>query len=90
MPNEIHKVTVQIRPPRGTFHGEIAEGWYCIVDNAVVITDRDGKALGDAKHHLSPGENARLFACRLVRHRHRGSSSVSGFNQKIAYPKLHY
>jgi hypothetical protein len=90
MSNELHKVAVQIRAPRGTFHGEIAEGWYCVVDDAVVMTDRDGKPLDNTKHHLTPGEDARLVACRLVRQRRRGSSSVSGFNHKIAYPKLKY
>jgi hypothetical protein len=87
--SEVHKVTIQIRAPRGTFHGEIAEGWYCVVDNAVVMTDLDGKPLG-TKHNLSPGEDARLVACRLVRQRRRGSSSVSGFTHKTAYPKLNY
>jgi hypothetical protein len=90
MSNDVHKVTVQIRAPRGNFHGEIAEGWYCVADGAVVLTDADGKPVGNVKHTLSPGEDARLVARRLVRQRRRGSSLVSGFNQKIAYPKLHY
>src|SRR5215469_13952741 len=39
---------------------------------------------GDGKHHLSPGQDARLLAYRLVRARRRG---VPGFNDSIAYPR---
>jgi hypothetical protein len=34
---------------------------------SLVLTDADGKPIGDGKHHLSPGQDARLVACRLVR-----------------------
>jgi hypothetical protein len=59
---------------------------YCVVDNAVVLTDQDGKPIDADKRHLSPGEDARLVACRMVRVRRR-SAAVRGFNDKIAYPK---
>jgi len=45
---------VQIRPPKGTFPGEIAEGFYCVVDNAGVMTNRDGKPLNGDKHIYRP------------------------------------
>jgi hypothetical protein len=38
--NDIHKVSVQIRAPRGSFPGEIAEGFYVVVDGAVVRSGR--------------------------------------------------
>ena len=85
--SEIHKVTVQVRAPRGNFPGEVAEGWCCIVDNAVVMTDADGKPVDSEKHYLNPSDDARLKACRMVRRRRTGPR---GFNDKIQYPKLRY
>ena len=74
---------VQIKAPRGTFPGEVAEGYYCVVDNAVVLTDADGRPINSEKRHLGPGDDAR-FSCRLVRNRRRPSS---GFNRPLNYPK---
>jgi hypothetical protein len=85
--SEVHKVTIQIRAPKGSFAGEVAEGWYCVVDGAVVLTDQDGRPTGD-KHHLSPGQDARGIACMLVRRRHRYSRAVRGFHEKLHYPKM--
>ena len=42
---------------------EVVEGWYCVADSHVVLTDADGKALG-TKRHLNAGDDARLIACR--------------------------
>ena len=82
--SEIHKVTVQVRAPRGNFPGEVAEGWYCIVDGCLVMTDADGKPIDSEKHHLTSGQDARLLACRLVRRRRAGPR---GFGDKINYPR---
>ena len=86
---DVHKVTIQIRVPRGTFPGEVAEGYYCVVDGYVVLTDAAGKPINGEKHHLSPGQDARLLACRLIRQR-RNSGAPRGFNDRIIYPKLRY
>ena len=86
---DVHKVIIQIRPPKGKFPGEVAEGWYCVVDNAVVLTDPAGKPLSGEKRHLNPGDDARLIACRMVRGRRRGST-VGGFHDKLLYAKLKY
>ena len=40
---------------------EVVEGWYCVADSHVVLTDADGKALG-TKRHLNAGDDARLIA----------------------------
>ena len=57
----------------------------------MILTDQDGKPVsGVAKHHLGPGEDARLRACLMVRNNRRGRASVSGFNRPINYPKLVY
>ena len=88
--NEIHKLTIQIRAPKGSFPGEVVIGWYCVVDNAVVITDADGKPVDNVKHHLDPGQDARGLACRLVRDRSRRGVGVRGFNDKLIYPKVRF
>ena len=87
--NDVHKVTVQIRAPKGSFPGEVAIGYYCVVDGYVVLTDADGKPLG-TKRHLSPGGDARLIACRMIRERRRNSTAISGFSDRILYQKLKY
>jgi hypothetical protein len=84
---DVHKVTIQVRAPRGNFHGEVAEGWYCVVDGYLVMTDAAGKPVDGEKHTLAPGQDARLLACRLVRGR-RSRSSPRGWNDRLVYPWL--
>jgi hypothetical protein len=88
--NEVKKVTVQVRPPRGNFSGEIAEGWYCIVDGFLVMTDQDGKPIDGEKHYLGPEDDARLKACRLVRSKCRNGAAPIGWGHKLNYPKIRY
>ena len=88
--SEVHKLTIQVRAPKGSFPGEVVIGWYCVVDNAVVLTDQDGKPIDDTKHHLDPGQDARLLACQLVRDSRRRSATVRGFNDKLIYPKVRF
>ena len=73
--NDVHKVTVQVRAPRGTFPGEVVEGWYCVVDNAVVLTDAEGRPIDSEKRHLSPGGDAKLIACSMLRARRRSRAT---------------
>ena len=68
---------------------EVVEGWYCVADGHVVLTDADGKALG-TKRHLNAGDDARLIACRMVRERRRNTPTVSGFSDRLLYQKLRY
>jgi hypothetical protein len=85
MIDEVKKVTVQIKAPRGTFPGEVAEGWYVVFENNVILTDQDGKPItGVAKQHIGPDGDARLIACRMIRNRRRPSS---GFDRPLSYPK---
>ena len=86
MTDEVKKVTIQVRPPRGQFAGEVAIGYYVVFENQVILTDADGKPVGD-KRHLETGADARLIACRMVRERRR-SSGPTGFHDKIIYPKV--
>src|SRR5215469_16402616 len=88
MSDEVHKVTIQVKAPRGTFPGEVAIGYYCVVDGYVVLTDENGKPLGD-KRSLDSGIDARSIACRMVRSR-RSSSTPHGFDRPISYRKGFY
>jgi hypothetical protein len=88
--SDVHKLTIQVRAPKGIFPGEVVEGWYCVVDSAVALTDQDGKPVDNEKHHLAPGQDARLLACRLVRERRRIGAAVRGFNDRLVYSKLKY
>jgi len=86
--SEVHKVTIQVKAPRGTFPGEVAIGYYCVVDGYVVLTDESGKPVGD-KRSLDSGIDARSIACRMVRG-HRSSGTARGFNSPIRYPRGFY
>jgi hypothetical protein len=91
MSDEVKKITIQVKPPKGQFPGEVVIGHYCVVEGSVVLTDETGKPIaGAAKHQLGPGEDARLRACLMVRNNRRGRASVGGFNRPIHYPKLVY
>jgi hypothetical protein len=66
--DEVRKVTVQIRAPKGTFPGEVAIGHYIVFERNVILTDQDGKPIpGAAKQQVGPDGDARLIACRMVR-----------------------
>jgi hypothetical protein len=66
---------------------EVVEGWYCVADGHVVLTDADGKALG-TKRHLNAGDDARLIASGWFRR--RNSPTVSEFSDRLIYQKLRY
>ena len=61
--NDVHKITIEVAKPRGSFAGRVEIGYYCVADGHVVLTDENGKPIGDAKRHLNPGDDARLIAC---------------------------
>jgi hypothetical protein len=89
MSDEVHKVTVQVRPPKGTFPGEVAIGYYVVFENNVILTDGAGKPIaGVTKHYLTADQDARGIACQMVRDRRKGRASVAGFNRPISYPPL--
>jgi hypothetical protein len=68
----------------------VAIGYYIVnPDNDVVLCDEHGKPTGDEKHHLDPGGDARLVACRMLRRR-QNASGPSGFNDRLRYPALKY
>ena len=85
--NDVQKITIEVAKPRGSFAGRVEIGYYCVADGAVVLTDENGKPIGDAKRHLNPGDDARLIACAMLRANWRSRRSVSGFGAPISYPK---
>jgi hypothetical protein len=87
--NEVHKITIEVAKPRSSFHGRVEEGYYCIADGDVVLTDQNGKPTGEDKHHLGGGD-ARLIACAMLRANRRSRATVSALNAPIAYPKTKY
>jgi hypothetical protein len=87
--DEVRKVTIQIKAPRGTYGGEVAVGHYCVVEGAVVLTDENGKPMGD-KRPILPGEDPHLIACRMVRSGRKARASVAGFNRPLVYQKMRY
>jgi len=91
MPDEVKKVIIQIKAPKGDYGGEVAEGHYCVVDGYVVLTDESGKPIaGVDKRYVGLDGDARLIACRMVRANRRGGTRVAGFHRRINYPKLVY
>jgi hypothetical protein len=63
-------VTIQIKPPKGEFPGQTAEGAF-IVENDTVI-DREGNPARDGdgkfyKQKLVDGQNPKMIAGRLTR-----------------------
>jgi hypothetical protein len=87
MPEEVKKIIIQVRAPIGRDPGNIEEGWYCVADGFVTLTDEHGKPVSGApKRHLDPNGDARLIACALLRQHRRGRTAVSkSFNRPLQY-----
>jgi hypothetical protein len=95
---DVKQVIVQIKAPKGNFHGQVAYGYYTLEDGVVTMTDQKGVAAVDVNqkkysHKLLPGEDSRAVACRLtkqLRNALRGTSNkppVNGFDAPISYAK---
>jgi hypothetical protein len=89
MSNGVNRITIQLRRPSGKDPGKIAEGWYCVnADNVVVLCDEAGRPAGTEKHELGPDGDARLVASMLLRKREKASRSSGDFNRPLRYPKI--
>ena len=87
---DVHKLTLQVRAPRGSFHGKVEIGYYCVADGHVVLTDESGKPTGDGKRLLNPGGDPKLIAVAMMKARRRNSASPHGFSDRLIYEKLKY
>ena len=54
MSDDVHRITLELRRPRGNDPGKVLIGHYMVVENAVIITDENGKPVGAEKHRLDP------------------------------------
>ena len=92
MSDDVHRIIIQTRAPKGNFPGRVIEGWYCVnADNFVVLCDEAGKPIDGMKEHLEPGGlDARLIASRMLRRRQNASGPSGGFNDRLVYPKLRF
>jgi len=88
--NDVHKITIEVAKPRGSFAGRVEIGYYCVADGHVVLTDENGKPTGEDKRYLNPGGDAKLIACSMLRARRRSRATVSGFSDRLLYQKLKY
>jgi hypothetical protein len=96
--SEVRQVTVTIKPPKGSYPGQVTYGWYTLQDDVVTLTDREGNPAGEETgrkftHRLAPGEDARAIACKLTKELRlalRGNSAPAGFDGPINYPKVKY
>jgi len=52
--NEVKKITIQTRAPTGRDPRAVEEGYYCVADGFVVLTDADGKPIIGEPNGQSP------------------------------------
>ena len=64
MPDDVHKITIEVPRPRGGDPGAVEEGYYCVADQHVVLTDANGRPISGApKHYLDPGRRCAICLC---------------------------
>jgi hypothetical protein len=85
---DIHKITIELARPRGSFPGKIATGYYAVADGTVTLFEENGVPVDKYKlsRKLPPGGDAKAVACNLLRSRYSGQSS--NFNRQLSYPKV--
>jgi len=97
MSSEVHRVTVQIKRPKGDDPGQVAHGAYIIEDDKLTMTTLRGKPVRDLEgrqytHRLTEKDNPHGIAAVLTRQLRgalKGKSAlVSGFDKRIEYPKV--
>jgi hypothetical protein len=71
----IKRVTIQLKPPSGSFPGRTTEGRYIVNNGVMALVDLEGKLVTDAEgntyqHTLRPTDHARSIAGALTRQFH--------------------
>jgi len=85
MPDDIKKVTIQTRAPKGTDPGAIAEGWFKVVDGYVTLCDADGITVSGVDKRRAQSGNERTIAALMLRERHRATARSRSFNRPLHY-----
>jgi hypothetical protein len=98
--SEVHRVIVQVRAPKSGFSGQVAYGYFTLVDDVITMVDPKGNPADDGtgkryRHKLAPNEDARAVACKLTKQlrlalRAGNSAPVGDFNRKLIYRKVGY
>jgi hypothetical protein len=87
--NDVHKIVVEVARPRPpSFHGRVEVGYYVVTEGFVVLTDEQGRPVGD-KQRIGDGD-PRLIACVMLRRSRRRNSSFADFNAPISYRRSKY
>ena len=50
MPNEVHKITIELERPRGSFPGRVEVGYYVFTEGKVILTDGRGAPIGAERY----------------------------------------
>jgi hypothetical protein len=93
MPDEVKKITIQLRAPsRRDPGGAVETGYYVFVEGNVVLTDEQGRPLGgeDTKRFIGPDGHAHNVACTMLRQRTRGIARSRSFNRPLNYRNMGY
>ena len=77
------RIVVQTEAATESSPGAIAEGFFDLIDNNVVVTDLQGHPVG--KEELKPGDNPTVIAKRILRRARLGRGD---FSAPIRYPPL--
>ena len=87
----IHKVTIQLHRPRGSYEGRVETGYYTVAEDTVTLVEPNGVPVDKHKlvRKLEPGGDAKNIACALLRQRYSGSGS-GNFNGRLSYPRLKF
>jgi hypothetical protein len=86
--NDVHKIVVEVARPRPPhFHGRIEVGYYVVVEGSVVLTDEQGRPIGE-RVRIGNGD-PRGIACSMLRRRRKGSFTTD-FDSPISYRRSKY
>ena len=77
------KIVVQTEAATETSPGAIAEGYYDVIDDNVIVTDLSGRPIG--KEKLPAGDDPTVIAKRILRRARLGRGDFYG---PIRYPPL--
>ena len=77
------KIVVQPEAATETSPGAIAEGYYDVIDDNVIVTDLSGRPIG--KEKLPAGDDPTVIAKRILRRARLGRGD---FSAPIRYPPL--
>jgi hypothetical protein len=86
-PPELQIVTIQVRPPKGTFPGEVAQAKFADMgDGTVQLFSMTGKSYGrKLRDRIPESWTAREKASRMLRA--MTSSRSNDFNRRLTYPE---